>query len=288
MTTTPASHAIQYISPPAARTDIPDLVEAIGTEAFGPRLVTYLNALCGADHCAVFRLGQGRLDGLTASSVDPVNNAGAQLDLYVNREWWRKDPAIHEAQQCLSQTTSRVIHLDLSARSYSELRPAVFPHVSDRLLVCGRRNEIALGLSVVRSDPHAEFAPRAVDDLAGVSGLLVSLLAKHAEILAHRPNPALALATLEEIEGCVSAMTDLPRREGEVCARVLYGMSTAGIAVDLGVGEESVKTYRKRAYQRLRMGSERELLNWYLGLWSAWRGHFHSQPATRASTVAHH
>jgi DNA-binding CsgD family transcriptional regulator len=65
----------------------------------------------------------------------------------------------------------------------------------------------------------------------------------------------------------------LPRREAEVCARILYGMSSVGIALDLSVSEETVKTYRKRAYQRLNIGSERELLTWYLARWSRWRGH---------------
>nr|ART90100.1 hypothetical protein [uncultured bacterium] len=34
--------------------------------------------------------------------------------------------------------------------------------------------------------------------------------------------------------------------------------------------EETVKTYRKRAYQRLAIGSERELLTWYLARWNRW------------------
>jgi len=60
------------------------------------------------------------------------------------------------------------------------------------------------------------------------------------------------------------------------CSRILYGLSSIGISLDLGAGEESAKTYRKRAYQRLRIGSERELLHWYLAQWSAWRGHLYA------------
>ena len=55
-----------------------------------------------------------------------------------------------------------------------------------------------------------------------------------------------------------------------MCARILYGLSSVGIALDLTVSEETVKTYRKRAYQRLAIGSERELLTWYLAHWSRW------------------
>jgi DNA-binding CsgD family transcriptional regulator len=45
-------------------------------------------------------------------------------------------------------------------------------------------------------------------------------------------------------------------------------MSHLGIALDLNVGEETVKTYKNRAYQKLGIGSQRELLMWYLSLWN--------------------
>lgn len=66
-------------------------------------------------------------------------------------------------------------------------------------------------------------------------------------------------------------MSGLPAREAQVCARILFGLSSAGIALDLSVGEGTIKTYRKRAYERLEMGSERELLIWYLSRWKCWK-----------------
>lgn len=45
-------------------------------------------------------------------------------------------------------------------------------------------------------------------------------------------------------------------------------MSSPGIALDLGIGEGSAMTYRKRAYQRLKISGHRELLLWYLEEWS--------------------
>ena len=101
----------------------------------------------------------------------------------------------------------------------------------------------------------------------------MAVLGKHADIRQTRPNVAQALTALDEIESCIVATSALPRREAEVSSRILYGMSSVGIALDLSVSEETVKTYRKRAYQRLAIGSERELLTWYLARWSRWRGH---------------
>src|SRR5690606_32985228 len=96
--------------------------------------------------------------------------------------------------------------------------------------------------------------------------LLISLLAKHAATLMSRPNVVRAVTCRDEIEDCLVTMTSFPKREVEVCARILHGMSSIGIALDLGVGEETVRTYRKRSYQRLQIASERELLVWYLDL----------------------
>ena len=44
-----------------------------------------------------------------------------------------------------------------------------------------------------------------------------------------------------------------------VAARVLSGMTSEGIAADLGIGLQSVLTYRKRAYAKLGVCGQREL-----------------------------
>ena len=53
--------------------------------------------------------------------------------------------------------------------------------------------------------------------------------------------------------------TNLTQREKEVCARILLGMSSEGIGLDLGIKMQSVLTYRKRAYARLNISSQNEL-----------------------------
>src|SRR3546814_5422711 len=58
--------------------------------------------------------------------------------------------------------------------------------------------------------------------------------------------PRAALTCLPTIEACLTAATPiLTRREAQVCARVLFGMTSMGIALALGVGEESAMTDRK-------------------------------------------
>ena len=263
---------------PASRRpfSLADVVDGIGTEEFGARLVGFLHDMCGADHCAVFRLGSESITALAASSFDPTRPATPMVERYVREGFWRKDPALSIARSRLAECSASVIRLDLDDSGYSDLRPRVYPQVRDRILLCGRRDEVEFGLSIVRSQPNPAFGGEALQQLTHLADTLLAAMAKHVRVLMHAPDMAAALRELGEIENCFLARSKLPRRELEVCARVLLGLSTAGIALDLGVGEESVKTYRKRAYQRLGIATERELLHWYLAQWSAWRCRMHA------------
>jgi len=254
----------------ASQGSLAHLVDAIGHDRFGPALASYLHGLCGADHFAAFRLGQDELREVAACCVEPARTARDRVESYVKLGLWKHDPAMTEAQRCVQHAAPALIHVDFSDQGYTALRPQVYPHVRDRVLLCGRAASGAFGLSVLRADPHSPFGDENLRRLGEAADLLVAVLGKHAESSQSRPNVAQALTALPDIESCIVEMGALPRREAEVCARILYGLSSVGIALDLSVSEETVKTYRKRAYQRLNIGSERELLTWYLARWSHW------------------
>lgn len=257
-----------HISP---QTALLEAIDAIGNVQFGPKLLAYLHGVCGADHCAVFHLGPDFVSGLATGSLDGTDAAARQARLYITRHHWRNDPIMNEAREQLTSAGFSIVHRDLRKMAYSHLRKAIYPQINDRVVICGKKQEIALGLSVLRSDAHLRFSDEEIAKLNESAELLISLLAKHATILLSRPNIVRAITCLNEIEDCLMTMTKLPKRELEVCSRILRGLSTIGIALDLDVGEETVKTYRKRSYQRLNIGSERELLTWYLDLWSSWQ-----------------
>ena len=246
------------------------LVNAIGKDCFGPALASYLHHLCGADHFAAFRLEHDALTEVAACCIEPEHTARDRVESYVKQGLWKQDPAMLEARRCVQGEVPGIIHVDFTDDGYTELRPRMDPQVRDRILMCGRIANAAFGLSVLRSNPHSPFTSDAIRQLADAADLLMALLGKHADINSGHVNAADSLTKLCEIEACICASSHLPRREAQVCSRVLYGMSSLGIALDLSVSEETVKTYRKRAYQRLAIGCERELLTWYLAHWSRW------------------
>jgi DNA-binding CsgD family transcriptional regulator len=81
------------------------------------------------------------------------------------------------------------------------------------------------------------------------------LLRRHAADQRHAP------ATAEDFEERLLAIApDLTTREREVCALIALGVSSEGIGLRLGISLNTVRTYRKRAYTRLRISSHNELL----------------------------
>jgi DNA-binding CsgD family transcriptional regulator len=248
--------------------ELPEIVEAIGSENFAAQLLSCFDNLVGADHCSVYQLKDFELNEVASASLP---GAGAML---------RTDLTPYEVKRQLSMSGAAV-RVDVSSVHDAEVARIEERAVSrrQRIMISARRQDASYCLRIMRSAHRPEMTDDEVETLRQLSGVLVSAVVKHLDLTLRRPNLTPALCSLEEIERCVLSTTELSRREGEVCARILYGLSSCGIALDLGIGKESVMTYRKRAYQRLGIGSQRELLMHYLSLWSAWRESQAASPA---------
>jgi len=184
--------------------------------------------------------------------------------------YWRRDPGLLESQRLLDDARLGLMRQDLGEVSDVELREKIWSSqdVQHRLLLCSGTRQSALFVSLCRTGETGDFPSEGLHELAHTSAAVIAIVRKHAAISWTVPRFPAALTNLAEIESCMAnALPRLPRREFQVCARLIYGMTTYGIALDLGIGEGSVMTYRKRTYERLHIASQRELLIWYLGNW---------------------
>lgn len=237
--------------------ELPEIVEAIGSDSFADSLLSCFDKLLGADHCSVYRL-----EGFELSEVASASVEGA-------RAVARSDLTVYEVRRQLSMSGTG-LRIDVANISDDEIAqsPVRTLRRHQRVMICARRPEASYCLQIMRSAHQAELTDEDVKSLRQAAGIVISAIVKHLDLTLRRPNLTPALSLLENIETCILSSKHLSRREGEVCARILYGLSSIGIALDLGIGKESVMTYRKRAYQRLGIGCRRELLMWYLALWS--------------------
>jgi len=259
----------------ALQIHLPALIAAVGEPHFGPRLLEFLNSICGAEHAAVFYLTADNLAEVTAASLDGTNQAHEQTSIYLKDGLWRRDPTLTEAQAKLTDADIATVRTDIPHLPDQTLRDVVYGQtdIRDRVLICARGEGGLVSLSVLRSAKTGSFSPEELQRVETVAGALFALIAKHINIAWEGPNAAIALTSLAEIESCITEqMPRMPRREAEVCSRAIYGMSSLGISLDLSISQETVLTYRKRAYARLGIATQRELFLWYLKLWSEWRG----------------
>ncbi len=245
------------------------VVDRIGEDSFFESLLTYLHATIGAEHCAILAFDADRPVKVGAVSYDGGDLAGRQIDLYL-AQYWQHDPTMIAAARMFGGNCSSLLRLDPDSLPPSGLRDLVYrqAHISDRLLLCGTANGTAINVSIVRSSLHGKFSGAEISHLLHMAETLLAVVRKHAGLITRQSDIATALSNPEIIADCMfQAPEGLSKREIEVCARILFGISSLGISLDLNIGEETVKTYRKRAYERLGIATQRELLMWYLRLW---------------------
>lgn len=250
--------------------ELPALIAAIGNPVLAPRLIGFLSRLFGAEHAAVFSMQGNGLAKVIAASADGSSTAERQVRRYLEDDMWRDDPTIAEARQSPQRLT--LLRTDIAHLENPALREEIYveTNIRDRVFLCGRQENGVFGLSVLCSEAKGEFSEGELAQLRSVGGMLLAILACHAGIVAP-PDVGRALTSLTEIEACMEDVPEaFPRREKEVCTRIIYGISTLGIALELDISEETVVTYRKRAYHRIGIATQRELILWYLDRWNNW------------------
>lgn len=246
-----------------------DAIAAIGTDTFGLQLDKFVDDICRVDFCSCYRISPDGVDVIALSDPNRFESA-ARIDSYAHEKLWISDPALRQARYQLA--SKRVGHARLTRADIpaGRLRDVVYTHLVDRLLVCQQGQTGIYAISVLRWRGSSSFLSRDIDALLSFSPIIMALIGRHLAAAAKCRPPAHAFASVGLVERCLTAMTELPQRESEVCARVILGRSLPEIAREIGISVDTVKSYVKRTYQRLEIGSQRELMMAYLQHWHAW------------------
>lgn len=109
-----------------------------------------------------------------------------------------------------------------------------------------------LAINLYRNERQGAFHDADIDLLGRLVEPLFSCVNLHIQLAAANVNPADSPRHGDPLQG-------LPKREREVCERLLRGWTHEGVAVDLGISTGTVKTYRDRAFDRLGIHHRNEL-----------------------------
>lgn len=246
------------------------VVDAIGEEGFANRMGEHLREICGSVLFAAIRICGGRANLVTTVGLDRPEMALDHANRYVDGKHWLHDPALAAANANFGRHSSVMVRLDPMQVGDAVLRDEFYgpARAREKLAIYAKRGEEFFGLSVLCTRESQGFDEDAVRHITDCADLMVSVIAKHASLHAHHDVPqASPLASVATIERDLAASPwGLTPRERQVCARILFGMMAEGIGLDLGIGAESVATYRKRAYQRIGIATRHELLRTFLKL----------------------
>lgn len=225
-------------------------IDSVGTERFDMQLMRSLQDWAGVEHHAAFTMARGQTRLLCADAAVQARDELAAAAHTAAQAAWKQPP-----------------HAD--ARDGGAALMRIAPAVRcDGVFVCDERDGVHYGLVLMRRLERGHFSDTELDCLRSVAGTWLSLISKHQRLMAAKRQVdagSALLGSVHEIEDKLRrVMPTLTRREAQVCARLLRGMSTPGIAIDLAVREDSVATYRKRAYRRLDIGTQFELVQLFV------------------------
>lgn len=244
------------------------LIGDLGSPAFNGGLFDFFNEISAVEHCGVYVLKARKLKKCAGISQDGSGKSKHFVDLYIDNGYWLADPTMDVIGREAVDHDSFLVEVDTTSVGGSRFREELFisQKMLHRLMVCLRMDEGIAVLDLVRSSQHGPFGREKLDIYSSTSDILLPLILRHFDVLNDRQTIGSdILRDLPSIEERLAAKeTHLPQRERQVAAHILYGQSTLGISIDLGIAEETVATYRKRLYTRLQISSQQELCRWFL------------------------
>lgn len=238
------------------RAQIGRLIEVVGTPRFESEMFRTVRAATRCEHLTAFAVSEGGAPRtILASNTGSMPIARSLAERYVTR-YWNLDPA--------SQVGRRRAAQDMMLRIVShEIEDSAYRHdcytavnLRDRVTVIRHHGGDVYRFNVYRAVDSGRFGGAQIDRIVNAVDLLTALLVKH-DVLAAAPDRA---ATVQFQDRLRLVEPTMPTREIEVCAGIMRGMTSEAIALTLGVSINTVLTYRKRAYARLGISCQNELL----------------------------
>lgn len=229
------------------------MVELLGEDDFGARLLQRLHPLLPAASWAVYQVGAGRAPQLHLSaSLGIPDTTRACWTAYLSgpvradRSLRFDDSPAQRTQLC--HITAREVAQEHRARVYEA------HGMAERVSIVQHGEDDALfAVNFYRHAHQRALSDAQIGDFEQLAPALLALARKQVALRGPQRSPEALRQRLLQRNG------ELTARELDVCTRLLRGMTQDGIAAELGLSLPTVKTYRNRAFARLGIHFRNEL-----------------------------
>ncbi len=243
-------------SAPAVGTDplaglVAQAIPALGEGRFGAALLRSLHDALPVSSLSVYRTG-----------LRPAIYLSASLDVPdTTRDCWRAylsgpiagDRTFSGEANVRAPEALRLCHIRADEVPPEHRAKVYEAHgVAERVsVVCEEADRSVFAVNLYRHAHQRALSDTQLAEFGRLGAALMALTRKHM---------ALAAPAADTMAERLRALQpDLSARELQVCTRLLQGMTQEGIAADLGLSLPTVKTYRNRAFARLRIHFRSEL-----------------------------
>ena len=239
---------------------ITEVVRAVGTERFGKACFDVFEQPLDVDHWALFRYNRDNSVKCVATASRAYNLAARDnINRFVGG-CYSSDPSLLavRAKPLQSACVIKIEIGDIRDRQHRYCFNQT--HVQERLSFFHCASSDLYQLSVFRGTGKRPFSPNDTAQFSTLADFIVAAAVKHEGFkqLAIGAPRHLELDSIEQLLKCVPG--SLSQREIQVCARVVAGMTIDGTATDLAIKRTSVVTYRQRAYEKLNITRQNELM----------------------------
>ncbi|MEW6644794.1 MAG: helix-turn-helix transcriptional regulator [Pseudomonadota bacterium] len=258
----------------SARADITGAVLAIGRPTFPQALIGTLRQVAGVGHCMVFSFAGER----SARCLLDVGNipTGGDLGVAYSEHFHQADPNRDTIFSRQANPTPIVLPT-FARRMYNDSYRKLFfedSDIVDKFATAIWVGDTCFYVNCYRITAQGRFSRAETERLRQVAPAVSAAVARHfepADAAADASPAAAARGSLAALFAHDPTFEALTGREREVCLRILSGYSSEAISADLDISIHSTLTYRKRAYDKLRISSQNELFGIVLRLLTAGR-----------------
>lgn len=232
-------------------------IDAVGLDRFGRKLLQVVRQATGCESMSAY-VDSARC-GPTLLLADDFQDRPRLQHVARNFAglFWQQDP-LHghldgdDSRDDVRLFVSGIEVEDIQHSPYRDFcyRPFAF---RTRLSIHRMAADRTMRLSIYHRQTFDDAQKGAFFDAAGLVASLLECHRKYGRTTEAAGNEDMR-SRLRRVLPCLSA------REAEVCAMIAAGHTSEGIALTLGVCINTVQTYRKRAYAKLSISSQNQLL----------------------------
>jgi DNA-binding CsgD family transcriptional regulator len=237
-----------------------EVVQSIGTERYSKACFELFEQPLDVDQLALFRYNHDASVNCIAQASRSYTIAAKEAINWFLERCYSVDPSL-SAVKFGPRHLSYVVRTELSDirdRQYRHCYDST--HVQERLSFFLCVGSDFYQLSVFRRIGKRPFSDSDTAQFSALAKFAVTTAIKH-ETFRQMARGLPHYLDLEAIERLLHFVPgNLSKREIEVCARVVAGMTIEKTAIELAIKRTSVVTYRQRAYEKLNISRQNELV----------------------------